>query len=180
MKNKRRNYPGDLRTPGTKDYGVILSNLRKYCHGLDDTPNDDKIYELFLKLREKLKELGYRKESLSVDRKMKSMANWDKKRQDVMAMGINVWGEAKEKHEIAKARNKEKEKIELHFVLDNSKINSNFFMRLKCFSINLIKLLLIERKIIFTSLNDKYYCLILTALNSYQKSTNSTQIQLNE
>ena len=40
-------------------------------------------------------------------------------------------------------------------------INSIFFMRLKCFNINLIKLLLIERKIIFTSLIDKENCLNL-------------------
>ena len=112
MKNKRRNYPGDLRTPGTKDYGVILSNLRKYCHYLNDNPDDDKIYELFLKLREKLKELGYRKESLSVERKMKSMANWDKKRQEVKIMREKIWQEAKDKHEAAKAKNKEREKKE--------------------------------------------------------------------
>ena len=113
MKSKQRNYPGDLRTPGTKDYGVILSNLRKYCHFLNnDNIDDDKIYEYFLKIREKLKELGYRKESLSVERKMKSMANWDKKRQEVMEMGSNIWVEASEKHETAKAKTKEREKKE--------------------------------------------------------------------
>ena len=32
----------------------------------------------------------------------------------------------------------------------------------------------------FTSLIDKHYCLILTALTNYQKSTNSTRVQLNE
>ncbi|MGB1206967.1 MAG: hypothetical protein ACPG5B_15080 [Chitinophagales bacterium] len=124
---KQRNYPGDLRTPGTKGYGIILSNLRKYCHYLKENPDDDKIYELFLKIKTKLKELGYRKESLNIERKMKSMANWDKKRKDVMVMSVKVWKEAKEKHDITKEKKKKKAKQEQKRVVkktrEESKLN---------------------------------------------------------
>ncbi len=110
MAKKRRNYPGDLRTPGTKDYGVILSNLIKYKNELVLEQEEYKTIALFLKIAEKLQELGFKKDSNKVKRRAESSEKLDKKRTEIMKIASEKWKEGKQKHDAVKAEEKQKAK----------------------------------------------------------------------
>jgi len=113
---KRKNYPGDERTPGTKDYSMILGNLINYKHQLSSEKNDQKIGELFLKIAEKLRELGYRAESDTIKKKAgrrklgKFQDITEKKKNEVVNLSVKCWDKASEKNEAAKSKMKEEEK----------------------------------------------------------------------
>ncbi|GAA4828492.1 hypothetical protein [Algivirga pacifica] len=113
---RRKNYPGDLRQLGTKDYSLILGNLMNYRNQLIRETEDQKIGALFLKISEKLKELGYSKASTQTKNKagVKKQGKFEnitlKKKKEVVEISLECWKEGKEKHEEAKRINKEKEK----------------------------------------------------------------------
>ena len=113
---KRKNYPGDERTPGTKDYSMILGNLINYKHQLSAEKNDQKIGELFLRIAEKLRELGYRSECDSIKKKAgrrkagKFQDITEKKKNEVVSIAIKCWDKASEKNDMAKIKMKEEEK----------------------------------------------------------------------
>ncbi len=119
MTRKRKNYPGDLRLPGSKDFGLILSNLIKYRNELLWVDTDDEILSLLSKIAEKLQELGYAKESASIRRKAKSANNLSKKKNEAIALAVSKWKEGKALHEATKKQIKEAKKLErknkIHF-----------------------------------------------------------------
>jgi hypothetical protein len=111
---KRKNYPGDERTPGTKDYSMILGNLIHYKHQLVQEENEQKIGDLLMKISVKLKELGFKAESDSIKKKVgRRKANkfqniTMKKKQDGIDVAVKCWDKGTEKNEKAKEENKAK------------------------------------------------------------------------
>ena len=110
MGKTRKHYPGDLRQPGTKDYGLILSNLIKYRNELALEKKEEAIVKLYLKIAEKLKELGFKKEGIKVKKWAKQPGKILKKREQAEQITIEKWREGKELHEQVKKENKAKEK----------------------------------------------------------------------
>lgn len=112
---QRKNYPGDLRTPGTKDYGVILGNLINYRNQLGRERDEQKAGGLMLKVAEKIKELGFTKMSLSIKRKVgrrklgKFQEITEKKKVETMDLATECWDLARQRHEDARD---EKKRIE--------------------------------------------------------------------
>lgn len=110
---KRKNYPGELRVPGTKDYGVIMGNLMAYNNKLMRERDEQKAGLLFLKIAEKLKELGFESASSSVKKKAgrRKMGKFQditqKKIQSVIETATKKWALAKTKHEEAKEKDRE-------------------------------------------------------------------------
>jgi len=105
---KRKNYPGDVRTPGTKDYGLILSNLIKYRNELTSTDDEDRLYLLYRKVAEKLQELGFTKASTSIKRKTKNFTtHFHKRKDEISQIAANKWREGKTSHEEARRKIKE-------------------------------------------------------------------------
>ena len=105
---KRKNYPGDMREPGTKDYAVIMGNLMGYRNQLIRSTDEQEIGNILLKSAEKLKELGF----LGACEKLKKKAG---RRKLGMFEGISLvkrdlavesisknWEKAKIKHDKAK------------------------------------------------------------------------------
>lgn len=116
-KKSRKNYPGDIREVGTKDYGLILGNLINYRNQLIREDEEQTIGELFLKIAEKLREIGQQKASALVKRKAGRRKQGmfqginAKKKQEVCDLAVRCWQEGKEKHENAKQLRKELAKI---------------------------------------------------------------------
>jgi len=112
---QRKNYPGDLREPGTKDYSLILGNLIGYRNQLMKETDEQKAGALFLKIAEKLKELGFTRESASTKKKAgrrkrgKFQDITQKKVDKVVDVATKKWAIGKEKHEEARAKKKEEE-----------------------------------------------------------------------
>ncbi len=107
---KRRNYPGDKREVGTKDYGLILSNLINYRNQLFRTDDEKEILKLFGKISIKLKELGFTSASSKVKTKAKTTNRLARKKEDVINLAAEKWKEGKEKHEAVKERIKQEER----------------------------------------------------------------------
>jgi hypothetical protein len=113
---KRKNQPGDIRTPGTKDYSVILGNLISYKHQLVSESDLQQIGALMAKIAQKLEELGFKEASDSVKSKLgrrKSGKYQDltlKKKQDVIEIAAKHWEKGTEKNEKAKIKKKEEAK----------------------------------------------------------------------
>lgn len=110
MNKKRRNYPGDLRQVGTKDYGVILSFLINYRNRLLREKDEDIILNLFHKIAEKLQELGFKRESSKVKTKAKNTNRLQQKKEEVIQIAVEKWREAKDAHEKAKEELREQER----------------------------------------------------------------------
>ncbi len=120
-KRQRKNYPGDLRTPGTKDYAVILANLINYGNQLETEKDKRRAVELILKISEKLQELGFKRQSTTVKNKVKRKVNitykdrpdrfdnLEKKTLEVMAVVSECWKMGRDKHEEARKENRENE-----------------------------------------------------------------------
>ncbi len=115
----RKNYPGDVRTVGTKDYGLILGNLMNYRNQLGREKEDDqKMGALFIKIAEKLKELGFKRASNAVKKKAGRRKKGKfqnitlEKKEEVMELALTNWHTGKERHEVAKFEKKEREKRE--------------------------------------------------------------------
>ncbi len=107
---KRRNYPGDPREVGTKDYGLILSNLINYRNQLFRVKDEIETSKLFYKISIKLQELGFIKESIKVKSKTKNNRQLEKKRQDIINIATEAWTVGKAKHEKIRAELKAAEK----------------------------------------------------------------------
>jgi len=110
---QRKNYPGNLRTPGTKDYSLILGNLMSYRNKLFKETDEQEIGLLFVKIAEKLKELGFKRPSNSVKiragrRKLGKFQDiTQKKKEDVIEIALKYWEQGKEKHDEARKLLKE-------------------------------------------------------------------------
>ncbi|PWJ39974.1 hypothetical protein [Sediminitomix flava] len=113
MNRQRKNYPGDLRIAGTKDYGLILGNLMNYRNQLIRETDEQKVGDLFLKVSEKLKELGFQRASDATKRKAgrRKLGKFQditlKKKEEVIDSAAKYWHQGKEKHELAKKSLKE-------------------------------------------------------------------------
>lgn len=113
---ERKNYPGDVREVGTKDFAVILSNLMNYRNQLAREQNDQRIGELIAKIAEKIKELGYIKQSMNIKKKLgrrkqgKFQDVTPKKKNDAIEAAVSVWEDAKKKHDEVRNKRKEEEK----------------------------------------------------------------------
>ncbi len=101
---KRRNYPGDKREVGTKDYGLILSNLINYRNQLFRTDDEGEILKIFLKISIKLKELGFTSASNKVKTKAKNTNRLSKKKEGVINIAAEKWKEGKDLHEAEKEK----------------------------------------------------------------------------
>lgn len=111
---KRKNYPGEVREVGTKDYSLIMGNLINYKHKLSTETHPQKVGELMRKISIKIKELGYEKASDMVKSKVgrrkegKFQNITEKKRLDTLEIAEKIWNKAKEKHDKAKEKRKGK------------------------------------------------------------------------
>ena len=109
---KRKNYPGDERTPGTKDYSMILGNLINYKHQLALENNEQKIGNLMAKISIKLKELGFRSESDSIKKKLGRRKSGrfqnitSKKQMETIDIAVKCWDKGTQRNEEAKESNK--------------------------------------------------------------------------
>lgn len=110
---KRKNYPGDVREPGTKDYAVIMGNLMGYRNMLIRTTDEQEIGHLLIKTAEKLKELGFVSTSETLKkkagrRKLGKFQGISVGKRDFAISTINKhWEKAKVKHDKAKTFIKE-------------------------------------------------------------------------
>lgn len=115
---RRKNYPGDPRTPGTKDYSLILGNLIGYRNQLMKETDEQKLGALYLKVAEKLKELGFEKNALAVKKKAgrrkagKFQDITAKKTESVINIATKKWADGKARNDEAKEA-KKKEQIAL-------------------------------------------------------------------
>jgi hypothetical protein len=112
---QRKNYPGDVRTPGTKDYAVILANLINYRNQLEAEKDQRKAVDLILKIAEKLQELGFKRQSTLVKNKVKRKVKVtykdrpdrfekiEQKKTDVAALVAECWKIGRDKHEEARS-----------------------------------------------------------------------------
>ncbi len=109
---QRKNYPGNLRTPGTKDYSLILGNLMSYRNKLFREEDEQEIGLLFLKIAEKLKELGFKRAFNSVKmragrRKLGKFRDiTPQKKEEVIEIALKYWEAGKKKHDEAKEKKK--------------------------------------------------------------------------
>lgn len=109
---KKKNYPGKKRKPGTKDYALILSNLIKYRNELMLTNDPDQIINSILKISVKAQELGYSTTSLKIKSLVKKKINTsfklredrysklEEKRHQVLELCVDIWNDGKEKHKL--------------------------------------------------------------------------------
>ncbi|AZQ61831.1 hypothetical protein EI427_06145 [Flammeovirga pectinis] len=120
---KRKNYPGELREIGTKDYSLILGNLMNYRNQLMRETEEQKMGLIFSKVSEKLKEIGCLRASNSVKNRAgrKKLGLYQeitsKKKEEVIEIINKNWHEAKQKHDAIKTRNKK-------FALDKQNIET--------------------------------------------------------
>jgi len=109
MKKKRRNYPGEPRIPGTKDYAVILTNLIKYKNEFLKSTEAVEAAKLCLKLVEKLQELGFIRASNKVARRSTTEKVLQNK--DLIAqIALEMWRKGQERQKKAKEEQKRKQK----------------------------------------------------------------------
>lgn len=122
---QRKNYPGDVRKPGTKDYAVILANLINYRNQLEMNKDNKQGVELVLKISEKLQELGFKRQSNSVKNIVKRKVNITykdrqdrferlaQKKSEVAEIISECWKMGKEKHDEARMQQKEEASAKL-------------------------------------------------------------------
>ncbi|NME72135.1 hypothetical protein [Flammeovirga aprica] len=109
---KRKNYPGEQREVGTKDYSLILGNLMNYRNQLMRENDEQRMGFIFSKIAEKLKELGCLRASNTVKNRVgrRKLGLYQditqKKKEEVIEITNKYWHEAKERHEAAKEKNK--------------------------------------------------------------------------
>lgn len=113
---KRKNYPGEQREVGTKDYSLILGNLMNYRNQLMRENEEQRMGLIFSKIAEKLKELGCTRASNTVKNRLgrRKLGLYQditpKKKEEVIEVTNKYWHDAKERHEEAKAKLKDKTK----------------------------------------------------------------------
>lgn len=108
---EKRHYPGDLRQPGTKDYGLITTNLIKHRNELLSETDPLKIEVLYYKIAQKLQELGFDKESRFVAKKLEYKNRLLVYKEDICTTAAEKWREAKILHKKTTLFNKMKTKV---------------------------------------------------------------------
>lgn len=103
-KKKRKNYPGHERVAGSKDYALILTNLRGLIHQLQLPKSDEELISILQKVTVKLKELGYKQLSESMKKKSLKVAKARKELESILEQLNQAWKEGKQRHEEAKKR----------------------------------------------------------------------------
>ena len=109
-KRSRKNYPGDLRRPGTKDYSVILGNLMGYRNRLFRSSDRTNNAMLFGKIADKLIELGFKRSSNTVRARIKQDRLDAETKEEILALVLERWKDGKENHQKAKDKQKIKKK----------------------------------------------------------------------
>ncbi|ANQ48338.1 hypothetical protein MY04_0956 [Flammeovirga sp. MY04] len=112
---KRKNYPGEVRVLGTKDYGLILGSLMSYRNQL--LRENDPLKEAFIikKMAEKLQELDYKHASeLTISKLGEKQLNGlysisSRRKDEVVNIANRYWRMGKKKHEAAKLKIKNSE-----------------------------------------------------------------------
>ncbi len=112
MAKKRRNYPGDVRELGTKDYALILGNLIKYRNELIAERDEGTIVKLALKIAEKLRELGFKRAGISVEKKVANKDRVLSKRDEILEIALEKWKEGKLNNDLAKEELKKQKKLD--------------------------------------------------------------------
>ncbi|OHX65650.1 hypothetical protein [Flammeovirga pacifica] len=112
---KRKNYPGEVRVLGTKDYGLILGSLMSYRNQLLRENDPFKLAFIIKKMAEKLQELDYKHASeltlskLGMKELNGTYSITDKRKEDVVNIANRYWRMGKKKHEAAKLKIKNSE-----------------------------------------------------------------------
>jgi hypothetical protein len=106
---KRKNYPGAERVVGTKDYALILTNLRGLINQISLPKNDRELIEILKKVSVKLKELGYKQASEAIKKKAGKLEKVKKELPNIIQNLNEIWKEGKIKQEEAKKSDKQKE-----------------------------------------------------------------------
>ncbi len=107
---KRKNYPGNKRQVGSRDYGIILSKLIALRMNLIYGKNSQDIGDCYHKVATKLLELGFDKESKKiksyVGRRKAGVYTFVKenKKENVVELIIECWREGKQLHELEKEK----------------------------------------------------------------------------
>ncbi|MCU0445270.1 MAG: hypothetical protein MUE85_10160 [Microscillaceae bacterium] len=113
---KRKNQPGDVRNPGTKDYSVILGHLINYKHQLVTEKDEQKIGDFIARIAQKLIELGFEDPAHKLKARLgrrKAGKYQDitlKKKQDAIDTAAKYWQKGYEINEKAKQERKEEKK----------------------------------------------------------------------
>ncbi len=115
---KRKNYPGNPRELGSRDYGIILSKLIGLKNDLINLKPDQemKIGDLYHKLSTKLIELGFKRQGAKVKklvgRRKGGQYSFVKvsKKEEVMALVADCWREGKKNHDNKREENAKKKK----------------------------------------------------------------------
>jgi hypothetical protein len=106
---KRKNYSGAERVVGTKDYALILTNLRGLINQLPSPRNDRDLIEILKKVSIKLKELGYKQVSEAIKKKAGKLEKVKKELPNIIQNLNEIWKEGKIKQEEVKKSDKQKE-----------------------------------------------------------------------
>jgi len=112
MAKNRRNYPGDVRELGTKDYALILGNLIKYRNQLIGERDEEEVVKLSLKIAEKLRELGFKRAGTTVEKKVANKSRALSKREEILEIALEQWKEGKLQNDLAKEELKQKRKLD--------------------------------------------------------------------
>jgi hypothetical protein len=113
---KRKNQPGDVRNPGTKDYSVILGHLINYKHQLVTEKDEQKIGNFIARISQKLVELGFDEPAEKLKTKLgrrKGGKYQDvnlKKKQEAIDIAAKYWQKGYEINEKAKQERREEKK----------------------------------------------------------------------
>ncbi len=107
---KRKNYPGNRRKVGSRDYGIILSKLIALRMNLIYGKDIQEIGNVYHKVATKLLELGFEKDAKKVKsfvgRRKGGVYSFvkDNKKDQVVELIIDCWRKGKEMHDQEKAR----------------------------------------------------------------------------
>jgi hypothetical protein len=113
---KRKNQPGDVRNPGTKDYSVILGHLINYKHQLVTEKDEQKIGNFIARISQKLVELGFEESAQKLKARLgrrKGGKYQDvtlKKKQEAIDVAAKYWQKGYEINEKAKQERREEKK----------------------------------------------------------------------
>ncbi|GAB4333609.1 MAG: hypothetical protein OHK0038_09860 [Flammeovirgaceae bacterium] len=130
---KRKNYPGAERVVGTKDYALILTNLRGLINQLTALKNEKELGDILKKVSVKLKELGYKHDSDIIKKKASKLEKAKKELPTILQSLNNIWKEGKNKQEEAKKSDKQKGTVHNTMANDEAptiieeNINDEFF-----------------------------------------------------
>jgi len=117
-KNQSKSLAGVKRKPGTKDYALILSSLISNRNEMMRSTDPEETIRIYLKISEKLQELGFTKQGQQVKDLIKrkvnityklrddALENLDAKKAKVNELVVTYWPIGNEKHLEAKSKKK--------------------------------------------------------------------------